>query len=54
MEHAHAPIVGKCRGYGWSGDINSPILRCGECGVLDVELVGGKELYLEHLEVEVD
>jgi hydrogenase nickel incorporation protein HypA/HybF len=53
MEFVHAPVVGKCRNCGWSGDIELPIFRCGDCGVLDVELVGGKELYLEHLEVEL-
>ena len=54
MELVQAPVVGKCRSCGWSGDIHLPNFCCAVCGMLDVELVQGKELYLEHLEVEVD
>jgi hydrogenase nickel incorporation protein HypA/HybF len=53
MELIQAPVVGKCRSCGWCGDIELPIFRCGDCGALDVELVSGKELRLEQLEVEL-
>ena len=51
LEIATAPAVGACSGCGWRGELRVPDFRCGECASLDLELVGGKELYLEHIEI---
>lgn len=52
IELVSVPVVVRCRACGWDGNIELPLFRCGGCGSLDVEMLGGKELYLDHLEVE--
>ena len=54
LELILAPVVGRCRACGWQGSIDVPLFRCGECQSLGVDMISGKELYLDHLEVIVD
>ena len=54
MDLVMAPIVCRCRACGWEGGIDPPFFQCGSCEKLDVDVVGGNELYLESLEVEED
>jgi hydrogenase nickel incorporation protein HypA/HybF len=42
----------RCAACGSAGEIEPPRFRCGACDSSDVEVVGGRELYVEHLEVE--
>jgi len=51
LEVVLAPVVVRCRTCGWQGSIEIPLFRCGACHSLGVDMVGGKELYLDHLEV---
>ena len=48
------PVTVACRICRWSGGIDFPVFRCGQCGCGDVEVTQGRELYLESLEVEDD
>jgi hydrogenase nickel incorporation protein HypA/HybF len=52
LEIAQVPVTGRCRACQWEGEIQLPVFRCGACGAFEVDLAGGKELYLDHLEVE--
>ncbi|MFH0952816.1 MAG: hydrogenase maturation nickel metallochaperone HypA [Verrucomicrobiota bacterium] len=46
------PITARCRPCGWTGEIRQPLFLCGTCNSGDIELVTGRELYLENLEIE--
>ena len=48
------PVVARCRTCDWEGEIDLPIFRCAACQSLNLDMLRGKELYLEHLEVEDD
>ncbi|MBN1270153.1 MAG: hydrogenase maturation nickel metallochaperone HypA [Kiritimatiellae bacterium] len=52
LEIRSVPILGKCRACGWQGELQEAVFECPKCGSLDVEMVGGTELYLESMEVE--
>ena len=39
---------------GWQGAVDDMLFRCGACGGVAVELQSGKEIYLDHLEIERD
>ncbi len=52
MELEVRPVRGRCRSCGWVGTIRAPWFRCGACGEPGIEMVAGKELYLDRLEVE--
>jgi hydrogenase nickel incorporation protein HypA/HybF len=54
LEVRSTPIVGKCLDCGWEGELEEPFFVCGGCDSCRGEIVGGKELYLESLEVEQD
>ena len=46
------PVIARCRSCNWEGEIDLPIFRCAACQSLNLDMLRGKELYLEHLEVE--
>ncbi len=52
IEVISKPVSALCRSCGWQGELDLPLFRCGPCGSFDLQLEGGKELYLEHIEVE--
>ena len=54
LELVLAPVIGRCRACGWEGRMDVPLFRCGQCRSLDVDMIGGKELHLDHLEVVTD
>ena len=49
-----SPIVGRCTECGWEGELEPPFFRCGSCEAPHIEVLKGKELYLDRLEVEYD
>ena len=51
LEITDAPVVGECSGCGWRGELQIPRFQCQHCGSLDLEIVGGRELFLESIEV---
>ena len=54
IEVVQVPAAARCRSCGWQGQTGEDIFRCTECGSTDLEIEGGKELYLESIEVEQD
>ena len=47
-----APITGKCQKCGWQGKIEENRFQCETCGSGNIQLVDGKELYVDSLTVE--
>ena len=52
LEVKTAPAAGTCEECGWSGEFTDSGFVCGQCSSRKAELTGGRELYLESLEVE--
>ena len=50
----HVPIMIECRQCHWRGEIRGALFVCGRCKVGDIEITGGRELYLDSIEVEQD
>lgn len=50
----HVPITFECRRCHWRGEIRGALFACGQCQAGDIEITGGKELYLDSIEVEKD
>jgi hydrogenase nickel incorporation protein HypA/HybF len=47
------PVRCRCNECSWEGKIEQPMFLCGQCNSGNVEILNGKELYVESLEVEV-
>ena len=52
IEVVGMPVGGRCRSCDWDGELELPIFRCCRCGSFDLQVNGGSELYLDHMEVE--
>ena len=48
----NAPITAECRQCHWRGKIRGALFACGRCKSGDIEITGGRELYLDSIEVE--
>lgn len=48
------PVRARCKGCGWEGEIAPPVFACGDCEAFSVEITGGREFYIETLEVTED
>lgn len=46
------PIKLKCKRCGWKGSTRNIYFVCRKCGGVDIDIIGGKELYLESIEAE--
>jgi hydrogenase nickel incorporation protein HypA/HybF len=46
------PVTGSCRSCEWEGTIQPPLFVCPDCDRAGVELITGKELYIETLEIK--
>lgn len=46
------PLTARCRECGWEGEIEQYSFLCPECSSLTIEVLTGRELYLESMEVE--
>ena len=45
------PVMARCRACRWEGPIDPPVFACGACGEYSVEVIGGREFFIEALEV---
>lgn len=54
IEIRHVPIIVKCRHCRWQGPIEWPFFVCGECGGGYLDVLSGRELHLERLEIKSD
>lgn len=48
------PVKVQCRQCGWNGAIQPPVFACRDCGEFHVDVVQGRELYLDQMEVSDD
>ena len=48
------PITAECRQCHWHGKIHGALFACGKCRSGNIEITGGRELYLDSIEVEKD
>jgi len=46
------PVSGRCEDCGWCGEMPVGKFGCQACGSVRAEIVGGRELYLDNLEIE--
>ena len=54
LEIRSVPITARCEACGQQGEMPADSFLCPSCGSARAEILGGRELYLEHLEVETD
>lgn len=52
LEIVQVPAALACNACGWQGEVRDREFVCPTCGAVDIRVTGGKELYLESLEVE--
>ena len=52
LEIEHVPVRLECNGCGSTTEAAGFPLACERCGGLDVEVVGGDELYVDSIELE--
>lgn len=48
------PVMAECQQCHWRGKIKRALFVCEKCAAGDLEITGGRELYLESIEVEKD
>ena len=48
----HVPLKGKCKNCGSNFQINNYIFKCNTCNNNDIEIITGRELFVDELEVE--
>ena len=46
------PLKAKCLACGWEGKTEKHVFMCPECSALGMEVISGRELYVETLEVD--
>jgi len=51
LELVTMPVVARCEKCGREAEIEMPFFACGKCGSGDLDITGGRELYLDLLEV---
>ena len=47
-----APVVFKCSGCNWQGQLDSFTLACPECNSPDLDIISGQDISLERIEIE--
>ncbi|MCI2047091.1 MAG: hydrogenase maturation nickel metallochaperone HypA [Faecalibacterium sp.] len=46
------PLIVRCRGCGWQGEIEKRHIACKACGGQDLEMLSGREFYVDSIEAE--
>lgn len=52
LEIKEIPLVAKCNGCGEQIRMESPIFACTRCDSADLQIISGRELFIESVEVE--
>ena len=52
LELERLPVTMRCRGCHWQGVVDKRRIRCGECGGTDLQLLTGREFYVESIEAQ--
>jgi hydrogenase nickel incorporation protein HypA/HybF len=48
------PVQGKCSECDWTGDLQTTRFICPQCKSTTGNLIGGRDMYLENMEIEDD
>ncbi|HAP68097.1 MAG TPA: hydrogenase maturation nickel metallochaperone HypA [Nitrospinae bacterium] len=48
----HVPLTGRCKNCGNNFQISNYIFKCNTCNNTDIEIISGRELFVDELEVE--
>ncbi len=48
----HIPLAGNCKNCGNNFQISNYIFKCNTCNNTDIEIISGRELFVDELEVE--
>ncbi len=54
LEMKAVPVTARCAACGWEGEIQPPLFLCGACNSGEIELITGRELFIESLEIDQD
>jgi len=54
LEIEEVPIRTRCRTCGAEAEVDEPLFLCASCGSPDVEILSGRELMIDSLEVQDD
>ena len=54
LELEFRAVLGRCRDCDWQGEITQPFFQCDACGALAIDVMQGRELYLDRLRLESD
>jgi hydrogenase nickel incorporation protein HypA/HybF len=54
LEIRHVPLTARCQGCGWEGTLTENFFICPKCEGLKLDLLTGRELHLDSLEIEQD
>ena len=52
LQFYEIPIHIRCRDCNYENDIEEPVFICPECGKTDIEIISGREFYVESIEGE--
>jgi len=52
LEIETVPLTARCGGCGWTGEIEPYKFLCPACSSMQMEILTGRELYIDSLEVE--
>lgn len=52
LEISEVPLTARCEDCGWQGEIGQYKFLCPDCASQQLEILTGRELYLDSLEVE--
>lgn len=52
LQFIHVPLTVRCRTCGWQGEIDKRRIACKVCGGTDLQLLTGREFYVESIEAD--
>lgn len=51
LQVRQVPITARCRACGWEGPVELPVFRCGGCNDPGIDVLTGRELLVESMQV---
>ncbi len=52
LQFSEIPIHIRCQNCNYDADIEEPLFICPECGSINIEIISGREFYVESIEGE--
>ena len=54
LEIKSLPVTARCKDCDWNGEMSRDWFFCHACSSPRIEITGGKELYLDNMQIETD